>query len=144
MSPAAAGTPGGTDMPSSMPASSSAIVATGLFEAFAPSKQRYTAPRLTDELRDQGERFTVNALAASLRRQGRRAQASRKFNLISYRAHGLPVPEDLLNQDFSASGPHQEWAGDIASLRTNEGWLYLAAVTDLWSRVIAGWSFFHQ
>ena len=96
--------------------------------AFTRSKQRYGAPRLTDELRAQGYPFNVKTVAASLRRQGLRAKASRKFSPVSYRAHGLPVSENLLEQDFYASGPNQKWAGDITYLRTDEGWLYLAVV----------------
>lgn len=79
--------------------------------AFTRSKQRYGAPRLTDELRAQGYPFNVKTVAASLRRQGLRAKASRKFSPVSYRAHGLPVSENLLEQDFYASGPNQKWAG---------------------------------
>ncbi|MHA5238238.1 IS3-like element IS3 family transposase [Escherichia coli] len=108
--------------------------------AFTRSKQRYGAPRLTDELRAQGYPFNVKTVAASLRRQGLRAKASRKFSPVSYRAHGLPVSENLLEQDFYASGPNQKWAGDITYFRTDEGWLYLAVVIDLWSRAVIGWS----
>ncbi|EQX85679.1 TPA: IS3 family transposase [Escherichia coli] len=108
--------------------------------AFTRSKQRYGVPRLTDELRAQGYPFNVKTVAASLRRQGLRAKASRKFSPVSYRAHGLPVSENLLEQDFYASGPNQKWAGDITYLRTDEGWLYLAVVIDLWSRAVIGWS----
>ncbi|EBR0768410.1 IS3 family transposase [Salmonella enterica] len=108
--------------------------------AFTRSKQRYGAPRLTDELRAQGYPFNVKTVAASLRRQGLRAKASRKFSPVSYRAHGLPVSENLLEQDFYARGPNQKWAGDITYLRTDEGWLYLAVVIDLWSRAVIGWS----
>ncbi|MCH7471057.1 IS3 family transposase [Escherichia coli] len=108
--------------------------------AFTRSKQRYGAPRLTDELRAQGYPFNVKTVAASLRRQGLRAKASRKFSPVSYRAHGLPVSENLLEQDFYTSGPNQKWAGDITYLRTDEGWLYLAVVIDLWSRAVIGWS----
>ncbi|AWS98842.1 MULTISPECIES: IS3-like element IS3 family transposase [Enterobacteriaceae] len=108
--------------------------------AFTRSKQRYGAPRLTDELRAQGYPFNVKTVAASLRRQGLRAKASRKFSPVSYRAHGLPVSENLLEQDFYASGQNQKWAGDITYLRTDEGWLYLAVVIDLWSRAVIGWS----
>lgn len=89
--------------------------------AFTRSKQRYGAPRLTDELRIQGYHFNVKTVAASLRRQGLRAKASRKFSPVSYRAHGLPVSENLLEQDFYASAPNQKWAGDITYLRTDEG-----------------------
>ncbi|ELJ4893519.1 IS3 family transposase [Escherichia coli] len=108
--------------------------------AFTRSKQRYGAPRLTDELRAQGYPFNVKTVAASLRRQGLRAKASRKFSPVSYRAHNLPVSENLLEQDFYASEPNQKWAGDITYLRTDEGWLYLAVVIDLWSRAVIGWS----
>lgn len=59
---------------------------------------------------------------------------------LSYREHGLPVFENLLKQDFDASGPNQKGAGDITYFRTDEGWLYLAVVIDLWSRAVIGWS----
>ncbi|VFS46851.1 Integrase core domain [Budvicia aquatica] len=109
-------------------------------DAFGQAKQRYGAPRLTDELRSQGLTLNVKTVAASLRRQGLRAKASRRFSPVSYREHGLPVSENLLKQDFYASGPNQKWAGDITYLRTDEGWLYLAVVIDLWSRAVIGWS----
>ncbi|WP_031614586.1 IS3 family transposase, partial [Salmonella enterica] len=48
--------------------------------------------------------------------------------------------ENLLKQDFYASGPNQKWVDDITYLRTGEGWLYLAVVIDLWSRSVIGWS----
>ncbi len=82
--------------------------------AFTRSKQRYGAPRLTDELRAQGYHFNVKTVAESLHRQGLRAKASRKF-MPSYRVHNLPVSENLLEQDFYAS-PNQKWAGDITYL----------------------------
>jgi putative transposase len=77
-------------------------------------------------------------MAASLRRQGLRAKALRKFSPVSYREHGLEVSENLLTQDFYASGPNQKWVSDITYLRTGEGWLYLAVVIDLWSRSVIG------
>lgn len=104
-------------------------------EAFHRAKQRYGAPRLTDELHAQGYRFNVKTVAVSLRRQALQAKASRKFSPVSYREHGLPVSENLLKQDFYACSPNQKWSGDITYLRTDEGWLYLAVVIDLRSRV---------
>ncbi|EHY4687939.1 IS3 family transposase, partial [Salmonella enterica subsp. enterica serovar Agona] len=109
-------------------------------EAFSDAKQRYGAPRLTDELRAQGYQFNVKTVAASLRRQGLRAKASRRFRPVSYREHGLPVSENLLKQDFCASGPKQKWVDNITYLRTGEGWLDLAVVIELWSRSVIGWS----
>ncbi|WP_128178868.1 IS3 family transposase [[Pantoea] beijingensis] len=105
-------------------------------QAFTEAKQRYGAPRLADELPE----YNIKTIAASLRRQGLRAKAGRKFSPVSYREHGLPVSENLLKQNFSASSPNQKWAGDITYLRTDEGWLYLAVVIDLWSRAVIGWS----
>ncbi|HEE0106595.1 TPA: IS3 family transposase [Citrobacter gillenii] len=101
-------------------------------KAFTEAKQRYGADELPE--------YNVKTIAASLRRQGLRAKAARKFRPVSYREHGLPVSENLLKQDFYASGPNQKWAGDITYLRTDEGWLYLAVVIDLWSRAVIGWS----
>ena len=103
---------------------------------FNNTKQPYGAPRLADELPE----YNVKTIAVSLRRQGLRAKAARKFSPVSYRNHGLQVSENLLKQDFIASGPNQKWAGDIPYLRTDEGWLSLAVVIDLWSRVVIGWS----
>lgn len=105
-------------------------------ETFDGAKQLYGAPRLADELPE----YNIKTIAASLRHQGLRAKAARKFSPASYREHGLPVSENLLKQDFYASGPNQKWAGDITYLRTDEGWLYLAVVIDLWSRAVIGWS----
>lgn len=85
---------------------------------FTRSKQRYGAPRLTDELRAQGYPFNAKTVEANLRRQELREKNSRKFSPVSYRAHNLPVSENLLEQDFYASGPNQKWAGDITYLRT--------------------------
>lgn len=100
------------------------------------AKQRYGALRLTGELHAQGYCFNVKTVAASLRRQALRAKASRKFIPVSYREHGLPVSENLQKQDFYASGPNQKWSGDTTCLRTDEGWLYLTVVIDLWSRAV--------
>ncbi|WP_145916168.1 MULTISPECIES: IS3 family transposase [Dickeya] len=112
------------------------ICDTAVSQAFTEAKRRYGAPRLAEELPE----YNIKTIAASLRRQGLRAKASRKFSPVSYREHGLPVSENLLKQDFYASSPNQKWSGDITYLRTDEGWLYLAVVIDLWSRAVIGWS----
>ncbi len=79
-------------------------------------------------------------MAQSLRRQGLRAKAARKFKATTNSNHSLPVAENLLQQDFTAQRPNQVWVGDITYIATDEGWLYLAVVMDLFSRKVVGWS----
>ncbi len=107
-----------------------------VLKAFRDAKQRYGAPRISDELPEDN----IKTIADSLCRQGLRAKAARKFPPLSYREHGLSVSENLLKQNFYASGPNQKGVGDITYLRIDEGWLYLAVVIDLWSRAVIGWS----
>lgn len=111
------------------------IYDTAVSQAFTEAKQRYGAPRLAEER----PAYNIKAIAARLRRHRLRAKASRKFRPVSYPEHGLPVSENLLKQNFYANGPNRKWAGDITYLRTNEGWLYLEVVTNLWSRAFIGW-----
>jgi putative transposase len=104
---------------------------------FYRSKQRYGAPRLTDELRAQGYPFNVKTVAASLRRQGLRKRPPGSSNR-SLRTR--PVCVKICWKRILRQWPEQKWAGDITYLRTDEGWLYLAVVIDLWSRAVIGWS----
>ena len=104
-------------------------------EAFDAERSRAGAPRLCKRLK-----IGRRQVAESLRRQGLRAKAARKFKATTNSAHTLPVAENLLKQDFSAQLPNQVWVGDITYLSTDEGWLYLAVVLDLYSRKVVGWS----
>ena len=102
---------------------------------FEARKSRAGAPRLARHLK-RGRR----QVADSLRRQGLRAKAAKKFKATTNSNHSLPVAENLLQQDFTAQRPNQVWVGDITYLATDEGWLYLAVVMDLFSRKVVGWS----
>ncbi|SEA62689.1 hypothetical protein SAMN02982996_02077 [Lonsdalea quercina] len=93
--------------------SSGAAVTAAVHETFWQAKQRYGAPCLADELHAQGYCYNMKSVAASLRLQAQRAKAARRFSPVSYCEHGLPVLENLLEQDFYASGPNQKWSGDI-------------------------------
>jgi len=64
----------------------------------------------------------------------------RKFRVTTDSEHALPVAENLLARDFTATRPNEKWASDITYIRTKEGWLYLAVIIDLFSRKIVGWS----
>ena len=109
-------------------------------DLFVQSKQKYGAPRLANELRKLGKPADKKTVAASLRRQGLRAKAGRKFKATTNSKHNLPVSPNLLNQDFTASKPNEKWVGDITYLWTDEGWIYLATVIDLFSRKVVGWA----
>ena len=108
--------------------------------AFAAEKGRAGAPRVVRRLIKQGHRCGRHQVARSLRRQGLRAKAARKFKATTNSNHTLPVAPNLLQQDFSAERPNQKWVSDITYIPTEEGWLYLAVVMDLYSRRVVGWS----
>ena len=109
-------------------------------QLFANSKGCNGARRLQRQLRVSGYTCNRKTVAASLRRQGLVAKAARKFKATTHSKHSLPVFDNLLNQDFSATTPNQKWVGDITYLGTDEGWLYLAVIIDLFSRQVIGWA----
>jgi transposase InsO family protein len=109
-------------------------------EAFDARKGRSGSPRLVLDLADEGHQHDRKTVAASMRRQGLRAKAAKKFKATTNSKHNLPVAPNLLNQDFTATAPNQKYVGDITYLWTDEGWLYLAIVIDLYSRLVVGWA----
>lgn len=109
-------------------------------QAFAARKGRCGSPTLSLDLRDQGQPYNRKTVAASQQRQGLRAKAARKFKATTNAKHSLPVAPNLLAQDFTATAPNQKWVGDITYLWTDEGWLYLAVVIDLYARRVVGWA----
>jgi len=109
-------------------------------QAFIVEKGRIGALRVTRRLKTQGHRAGHNQVAQSLRRQGLRAKGARKYKATTNSNHSLPVAPNILQQDFSAAHCNQKWVSDITYLATDEGWLYLAVVLDLYSRKVVGWS----
>lgn len=101
---------------------------------------RYGAPRVTAQLHADGYTYDEKTVAGSLRRQDLVARAGRKFKATTNSNHSLPVAPNLLEQDFSASRPDEKWVTDITYCATDEGWLYLAVVVDLYSRQVVGWA----
>ncbi len=107
---------------------------------FNKHHKRYGAIRITNDLHDDGERCSKNRVARRMRELQLCAKAKKKFKITTDSKHHLPVAPNLLNRDFSATQPNQKWVGDITYIWTNEGWLYLAVVIDLYSRAVIGWS----
>ncbi|MET1080207.1 MAG: IS3 family transposase [Pseudomonas sp.] len=108
--------------------------------AYHARQGRSGAPRLCYDLRDAGLLCNRKTVAASLKRQGLRAKAARKFKAMTNSRHALPVAQNLLKQDFTAAAQNQKGVGDITYLHTEQGWLYLAVVLDLYSRRVIGWA----
>jgi putative transposase len=75
-----------------------------------------------------------------MRQNGIMIARTHKFKATTDSAHSLYVAPNILNRDFTASGPNQKWAGDITYIWTTEGWLYLAVIIDLYSRRVIGWA----
>jgi putative transposase len=111
-----------------------------IINLFAKHKGRYGSPRLTDELRDGGEICSKNRVSRRMKELGMKAKGKKKFKNTTDSKHNLPVAPNLLNRDFKADLPNQKWCGDISYIWTDEGWLYLATVIDLYSRKVIGWS----
>src|SRR5207237_2523247 len=69
-----------------------------------------------------------------------RAKTARKLKNTTDSNHSLPVADNLLDRQFAAQAPNERWVADITYIPTREGWLYLAVVEDLYSRMVVGWS----
>jgi putative transposase len=103
-------------------------------------KGRYGSPRMTAELNARGLPCSENTVAKLMREHGVRAKAPRRFVRTTDSRHGLPVADNVLGRDFDPPGPNAAWSADITYVPTADGWLYLAVVEDLFSRMIVGWA----
>lgn len=103
-------------------------------------KGRVGAPRITGQLRAEGRRVGKKRVARLMRTEGLRAKAARKYKATTDSNHNLPVAPNLPEQDFSSTVPNRKWVSDITYIATDEGWLYLAVVLDLYSRLVVGWA----
>ena len=104
------------------------------------SKGVYGAPKIRAELKAQGLHHGRHKIARLMRQAGLRGCPQRRFKLTTQADPSHSVAKNLLQQDFTAGGPNHRWAGDITYINTQQGWLYLAIVMDLYSRRIVGWS----
>ena len=100
----------------------------------------YGRPRMTEELQELGFEVGQRRVGRLMRQNAIRAIRTRKFRVTTDSNHGFAVAPNLLDRNFSATAPNQKWAGDITYIWTNEGWLYLAVILDLYSRRVIGWA----
>jgi len=108
--------------------------------AHVESRRRYGSPRVHAAVIASGQPCCVNTVAKLMRAHGLRARRPMRFRSTTDSSHDLPVAENLLNRDFTATAPNQKWVADITYVPTAEGWLYLAVELDLYSRQIVGWA----
>lgn len=116
------------------------LLAEKVAEVFVASRGHYGAPRVHRELRRRGTCLSRRRTARLMREQGLRASKPSRRILTTDARHDEPIAPNVLDRDFSACAPDQKWAGDITYIRTDEGWLYLAVILDLFSRRVIGWA----
>jgi len=103
---------------------------------FSEMKSAYGWPRIWRELQARGIRAGKERVRRLMKAHGLRARGKRKFKATTNSTHDLPVSPNLLERQFSVDTPNRVWTGDITYLWTEEGWVYLAVVVDLFSRQI--------
>lgn len=110
-------------------------------EEYQKSRKTYGSPRVHVALRRRGVRCGRNRVARLMRLYGIVALKRRRYHpRTTQRQAGVVPAPNRLNQDFSASAPNQKWVSDFTYIATAEGWLYLAIVLDLFSRLVIGWA----
>ena len=103
---------------------------------FEQSRQTYGSPRVHAALRERGVKCSRRRVARLMRQKGLVSCWWRKKRKVctTDSQHNQPVAPNRLNRDFTATEPNQKWVGDITGIWTDEGWLYLAALVDIYSR----------
>ena len=104
------------------------------------SRETYGSPSIWDALIKQGHGVGEHRVARLMRQEGIRAKTVKKWRATTQSNHRLPVALNTLNRQFTVTQPNRVWAGDLTDVWTTEGWLYLAVVLDLYSRLVIGWA----
>lgn len=104
------------------------------------SRETYGSPSIWDALLKQGHCGGAHRVARLMRVEGIRAKTVKKWRATTQSNHRLPVAKNTLNRQFTVESPNRVWAGDLTYVWTTEGWLYLAVILDLYSRLVIGWA----
>jgi len=105
------------------------------------SRQSYGSPRVFHQLLQAGVKTSENRVARLMRSAGIKARSKRAFRpRTTDSKHGNPIAPNQLKSQAAPTAPNQVWVADITYIWTQAGWIYLAAVMDLFSRKIVGWS----
>lgn len=106
----------------------------------AETRGAYGWPRIWRELVARGVAVGKERVQKLMQLHGIRAKGKRRFKVTTDSNHKLPISANLLDREFAVAEPDKVWVGDITYIGTDEGWLYLAVVIDLFSRQVVGWS----
>jgi transposase InsO family protein len=107
----------------------------------AEHQGRYGAPRIRAELAAQGQRHGCKRIARLMKAEGLRGLCARRFVPQTTQSdHAEPLAPNRLAEAPAPTGPNQNWVTDLTYVRTDEGWLYVAVMVDLWSRRVVGWA----
>ena len=109
-------------------------------DVFTAQKGRAGSPRVTLGVQANGITVGRHRVARRMKKLQLRAKAAKKFKATTNSNHTLPVADNLLKQNFHADAANQKWVSDITYVPTDEGWLYVAVVMDLYSRLVVGWA----
>ena len=110
-------------------------------EIHTRSRGTYGVPRVLIDLAVQGVHIGRKRIARLMRAAGLRGVSRRKWITTTVRDHVAKAAPDLVERNFTATGPNHLWVADITYIPTWEGFLFLAVVLDVWSRRIVGWAF---
>jgi transposase InsO family protein len=106
------------------------------------NNRAYGSPRIYKALRKAGVQVSKHRVAQVMRKAGIRSLRAPKRRRVQTTDsnHDLPVAPNLLNREFTATAPNQKWVADVTYIPTQEGWLFLAVILDLFSRKVVGWA----
>lgn len=107
--------------------------------SYCAHKARAGAPSITAEIQAKVFNVSVRTVGRMMRSLGLRAKGCRKFKCTTDSNHKYGASPNLLDRQFMVARPNQMWVGDITYIRTDEGWLYLAVLLDLYSHQVVGW-----
>lgn len=110
-------------------------------ESHDRSRKTYGSPRVHADLGAQGERVSRKRIVRLMQEQGLKARVRRRYRCTTMSDHDQPVAPNLLDRRFEADTPNERWVGDTTELRVGGGGrLFLAAILDLYSRMVVGWA----
>jgi transposase InsO family protein len=111
-----------------------------IFDMWRRSRRRYGAPRVTAALRKQGVEVNEKRVARLMGELGITGKCGRRKIRTTWRDPAAKPAADLVERDFTADEPDELWVGDITYIPSDEGWLFVASVLDVCTRMVVGWS----